>query len=120
MNIRRNLKPGQKGTKKLVDIYGDSLVCVRYRYDEKRKKRLKTVELIVDESDWEPQKKKSVTDSRIVGIRIGIGETDLQDKVRMPAENGIETGNYGQFLTEKLRNLDLRIGLLKCLFPDII
>ena len=82
MNIRKNLKSGQKGTKKLVDIYGDSLVCVRYRYDEKRKKRLKTVELIIDESDWEPQEKKSVTEGWIVGIRIGIGETDLRNKVR--------------------------------------
>ncbi|MCP4130890.1 MAG: hypothetical protein GY754_07895, partial [bacterium] len=63
MYIRRNLKPGRKGTKKLVDICGDNLVCVRYRYDEKRKKRLKTVEIIIDETDWEPQEKKSVTDS---------------------------------------------------------
>ncbi|MCP4111252.1 MAG: hypothetical protein GY749_37955 [Desulfobacteraceae bacterium] len=82
MNIRRNLKPGQRGTKKLVDIYGDSLVCVRYRYDEKRKKRLKTVEIIIYESDWEPQKKKSVTDSRIVGIRTEYKEAELQGKVR--------------------------------------
>ncbi|QTA91774.1 Uncharacterized protein dnm_078480 [Desulfonema magnum] len=57
MNIRRNLKPGQKGTKKLAEIYGDSLVCVRYRYDEKRKKRLKTVEIIIDETDWKPREK---------------------------------------------------------------
>ena len=82
MDIRRNLKPGQKGTKKLVDIYGDSLVCVRYRYDEKRKKRLKTVELVIDESDWKPQEKKSVTNNRIVGIRVELGETGLQSKVR--------------------------------------
>ncbi|MCP4348189.1 MAG: hypothetical protein GY795_22020 [Desulfobacterales bacterium] len=76
------MKPGQKGTGKLVDIYGDSLVCVRYRYDEKRKKRLKTVELIIDESDWEPREKKSVTDSRVVGVRTEFAETDLQSKVR--------------------------------------
>ncbi|QTA91346.1 hypothetical protein [Desulfonema magnum] len=82
MNIRRNLKPGQKGTKKLAEIYGDSLVCVRYRYDEKRKKRLKTVEIIIDEADWEPQKKKSVTDTLIVGIRTELKETKLRSKVR--------------------------------------
>jgi hypothetical protein len=27
-----HLKPGQKGTKHLVEQYGDRLVCVRYRY----------------------------------------------------------------------------------------
>ena len=41
------LKPGQRGTKKLAAQYGDRLVCVRYRYDEKLKKRFKTVELIL-------------------------------------------------------------------------
>ena len=29
-------------------------LCVRYRYDETRRRRWKTVELIVEESDWEP------------------------------------------------------------------
>ena len=32
------LKPGQKGTKKLTAEYGDRPVCVRYRYDETRKR----------------------------------------------------------------------------------
>jgi hypothetical protein len=27
------LKPGQKGTKRLLAQYGDRLICVRYRYD---------------------------------------------------------------------------------------
>jgi hypothetical protein len=31
MKTRVKLKPGQKGTKKLVERYGDALVCVRYR-----------------------------------------------------------------------------------------
>ncbi|MCP4353044.1 MAG: hypothetical protein GY795_46935 [Desulfobacterales bacterium] len=65
----------QNWYKKLTDQYGSSLVCIRYRYDEKRKKRLKTAELIIEETDWEPEdpeKKKSVTDDRIAGVRIGI------------------------------------------------
>ena len=48
------LKPGQRGTKKLCAEYGERLLCVRYRYDEERRKRPKTVELEVDEVDWEP------------------------------------------------------------------
>ena len=47
--VRLNLKPGQKGTKQLLAQYGDRLVCVRYRYDAYRKKRLKTVEILVAE-----------------------------------------------------------------------
>jgi hypothetical protein len=36
MKTRVKLKPGQRGTKKLLDQYGDALVCVRYRYDRER------------------------------------------------------------------------------------
>lgn len=48
MRIRSTVQPGQPGAKKLLPQYGDRLVCVRYRYDEQRKKRFKTVELIVE------------------------------------------------------------------------
>ena len=45
MKTRLTLKPGQEGTKRLVEKYGDALVCIRFRYDVKNGKRLKTVEL---------------------------------------------------------------------------
>ena len=48
METRLSLAPGQNGTKKLLAIYGDRLVCVRYRHDAERKQRHKTVELIVE------------------------------------------------------------------------
>ncbi len=35
MKTQIHLKPGQKGTKRLVEKYGDALLCVRYRYDAK-------------------------------------------------------------------------------------
>ena len=49
MKAHTNLKPGQSGTRRLVEKYGDALLCVRYRYDEIRDVRLKTVEIIVGE-----------------------------------------------------------------------
>jgi len=48
------LRPGQPGTKKLVDQCGDKLFYVRYRYDARYGKRYKTIELIVGEADWVP------------------------------------------------------------------
>ena len=47
---------GAEGTKQLLAQYGDRLIRVRYRYDAQRKKRLKTVELVGAEPDWEPQR----------------------------------------------------------------
>ena len=52
MKTQTHLKPGQKGTKRLVEEYGQSLVCVRYRYDKVRRVRLKTIEIIVEEKAW--------------------------------------------------------------------
>lgn len=71
MKTRVNLKPGQKGTKRLVEQYGDALVCVRYRYDEKTQKQYKTVEIIVSESDWTPPPAK-YPDGAIVPLKVGI------------------------------------------------
>jgi len=49
MKTHTHLKPGQKGTRRLVEKYGDALLCVRYRYDEIRGVRMKTVEIVVEE-----------------------------------------------------------------------
>ena len=35
---------------KILERYGEQLACVRYRYDEQRRKRFTTVEIIVEES----------------------------------------------------------------------
>src|SRR5262249_6164222 len=72
-------QPGQPGTKQLVEQYGAKLVCVRYRYDEDAGKRYKTIELIIDESPYAPSRPK-IKPETIVGVRIGLQETDWQRK----------------------------------------
>lgn len=81
MKTRVNLKPGQNGTKRLVDQYGDALVCVRYRYDAKTNKQYKTVEIIVSECEWKPPPAK-YPDGELVPLKIGIHETALQAQAR--------------------------------------
>ncbi len=82
MRTRLKLKPGQKGTKKLVEEYGDRLVCVRYRYDEEQEKRFKTVELVVDEIGWTP-KTKPIVGETIVGVRVEWGEKEIAGLVKL-------------------------------------
>jgi hypothetical protein len=48
METRVTLRPGDKGTKKLVQEFGQKLLCVRYRYDPVKRMRHKTVELVVE------------------------------------------------------------------------
>jgi len=38
MQAQRTLTPSQKGARKFFERYGKQLVCVRYRYDEQRRK----------------------------------------------------------------------------------
>ena len=61
--------------------YGDRLICVRYRYDAQRKKRFKTVELLVAERDWEPPRPPIAPD-QIVGLRVAFAEVAVRDRVK--------------------------------------
>ena len=79
--VRLHLRPGQKGTKQLLAQYGDRLICVRYRYDAQRKKRLKTVELLVAERDWEPPSPRFAHD-QIVGLRVAFADVAVRDRVK--------------------------------------
>ena len=117
MQTRLTLTPGQKGTKKLLQQYGDQLVCVRYRYNSELKKRYKTVELIIDESPWIPDINQSYIkkDSKFnnpVAVRIGYRETELRDLVKnaggkwnnyekiwmMPYRKAVEIGLEGRIV----------------------
>jgi hypothetical protein len=81
MRIRLHLKPGQNGTKQLLAQYGDRLICVRYRYDAQRKKRFKTVELLVAERDWQPPRPR-IKDDQIVALRVAFAEVAVRERVK--------------------------------------
>lgn len=81
MLMSKKLKPGQPGTKRLVGQYGQRLVCVRYRYDASQNKRFKTVELIIEESSWQPPA-RPFQDDEIVLIRIEFSEAHWRDRVK--------------------------------------
>lgn len=70
----KRLKPGAPGTKRLVERFGDSLLCVRYRHDPLRNCRLTTVELIVEERPEKPEK--------AAWIHVAYSETELRLRVK--------------------------------------
>jgi hypothetical protein len=45
MKTKKKLMPGEPGSKKWIDKYGDDLICVRYKYDSDKNKKMITVEL---------------------------------------------------------------------------
>jgi hypothetical protein len=82
MHTRVTLHPGQRGAKKLFTLYGDRLLCVRYRYDEQQKKRFKTIELIVEEGPWDPKPARRRTDDQRVRVRVALPEVELRNQVK--------------------------------------
>ena len=81
MCTRLTLQPGDRGAKQLHEQYGEQLVCVRYRHDEQRQKRYKTVELIVKEYTWHPEEKRAPSE-RTVQIRVAASERKVRLQVK--------------------------------------
>jgi len=81
MKIKRILKPGQPGTKSLVEKYGDNLICVRYRYDVEKHTMFKTIEIVVDRKPWQPPVKK-ISKNKILSIRIAYDEAEARKQVK--------------------------------------
>jgi len=77
VKTRLILKPGQRGTKSLAQEYGDTLLCVRFRYDAKLRQRLKKVELIVERSEWTPPPQRYTADT-LVPVRIEVADMPLR------------------------------------------
>jgi len=77
VKTRLILKPGQRGTKSLAKKYGDTLLCVRFRYDAELRQRLKTIELIVEKTEWTPPPPRFTADT-LVPLRITAADIPMR------------------------------------------
>ena len=83
METRLTLRLGMPGTKRLVARYDERPVCVRYLYDDTRNRRLKTVELVIEEAPWhDSARRPRRNDHDLVGVRIAWNETALRSAVK--------------------------------------
>jgi hypothetical protein len=108
LRTRLTLHPSQPGAKQLRVQYGERLVCVRYRSDEQRQKRLKTVELIVEEIDWIPDRSPRPAES-LVDIRVAGSEVEVRRQVkgmggRWQPQRGVWELRYDQVVALGLEN----------------
>jgi hypothetical protein len=81
MKAKRTLLPGGPGTKKIMNKYGDRLLCVRYRTDPTTLKKYKTVELIEEEIRHD-HKPKAIPMNKRVEIQIHVRESFLRELVK--------------------------------------
>jgi len=76
LRVTKKLSPQSRGAIKLAQQFGDALICVRHRSDDKGEYRFTTVELLVEKAPIRPR-----TDT-LVGVRVGPEEKGLQTVVR--------------------------------------
>jgi len=81
MSCCRIIKPGQKGTRKMTEQYGDSLRCVRYIYDDKNQIKMKTVEIIIEKKPWHKDTKR-ISGNKLVSIKVDYGEIQIGRMIR--------------------------------------
>ena len=79
MKAYGHMKPGQKGTQRLVSRFGAALVCVRYRYDERTGDNLTTAEIIVDRR---PRLPSRFRDRDMVAVSVPYTEKALREKLK--------------------------------------
>ena len=78
MNRTVTLRPGVRGTKRVVQQFGDQLMYVRYRYDWEAKKCYKTAEIVLSERPWNPV----IRPETKVYIRVAYGEVETRKLLR--------------------------------------
>jgi hypothetical protein len=125
MEVRKTLTPGQDGTKELAKQYGDQLICVRYRYDKTTKRRIKTIELVVEDIPWiesgnpdiRPHRppKKVVTD---VLVHINYEETALRQKVKMTGGRWLKDQKAWMIDFENAKALGLEKRIIELIDKD--
>ena len=95
------MRPGAKGTQRLLRVYGAQLLCVRYRYDERSRRRITTVELRVDEKPWTPKPQPTVH------VEIRFSEARLQELARKKGA----TWDRARQLWRMRRSAAIKLGL---------
>jgi hypothetical protein len=106
MQTKITRRPGQKGTKELTLKYGDKLVCVRYRYDVARKRRYKTAEIIVEETEWIPN-------NAIVLVKVEWGEKEVAFQVKNAGGVWNKAKQAWELVYEKVVELQLEDRIVK-------
>jgi hypothetical protein len=75
--LSENTADPQTGAAENEKEYGNALLCVRFRYDAKLQQRLKTIELIVERTEWTPPPPRYAADT-LVPLRIEAADMPMR------------------------------------------
>jgi hypothetical protein len=78
--VRKTLRPGQPGTRRLQRDWGARLVCVRHRVDPKKGVRFTTAEIVVSAERIAKARRASHPEA-LVYARVGVDESNLRRRL---------------------------------------
>lgn len=121
-NVIKRLSPGAPGTRRLLDRYGDALVCVRYREDQRGGSRYTTIELIVDRRPAKPSRQPPAATaattttgapSATVLVRIDFHEAELRQRIKQAGATWNPTRRLWQVPRDAIRPLKLASRIVR-------
>jgi len=122
MKVQKTILPGNAGSKRFYDEYGDKLVCVRYRNDEQRKRKLTTIELIVEERSHLPvivNQENKFAMNELVGIKIDFKEIQLRQLVKQHGGVWNKVAKYWELSYGQARELKLLDRVINSSLDDV-
>ena len=113
MKVQQKLSTGMPGTKKYLERYGEKLLCVRYRYDEKTQEQVTTIECEVNRKLYpklnaEVQRKLYSHPSRHVLEKVEYHEEELRRKIKMNGGIWIKDKRMWKIPYHKVYELDIK------------
>jgi hypothetical protein len=94
-----------------MERYGDRLVCLRYGIDEKRNKRLKTIEIIVVKNELKIGGR--IPFNKIMRLRIQYGEIELARTVKGAGGRWNKAGKYRELPYGEVRAIGMEDRIIK-------
>lgn len=79
--VKKTLWPPRPGTVRLLERFGDALVCVRYREDPSGLRRYVTVELVVETGRTVRARRRSV-ERALFPLAVARGDRDLRATIK--------------------------------------
>jgi hypothetical protein len=78
---KKTVSAGKPGTKKWIKKFGHKLICVRYKYDIENKRKIKTVELEVENQAWELDVNR-IPANKLTRLKVDYGEIHVGKVIR--------------------------------------
>ncbi|HOD62087.1 MAG TPA: hypothetical protein PKG96_08300 [Bacilli bacterium] len=109
--FNRKLRPGQQGTKKLVEQYGDRLLNVRYIYNAISEVKMKTVVLVEEQKPW-TKKRQYIPPNKIMHLKVEYDEVQIRNLVKSCGGRWNKEKGYWEIAYRQVQILGLENRIL--------